>query len=251
MAEHMDVERLERRLAQLGREVEWPPTPDLRARVRERIERRPGTGLILLLVAAALALALGTQVAVAHYLQLRGATVESVPALPSPSPLPPGDIGQRYSLGDRYGSVQQVGRVAGFTPLVPAALGPPDQVYYSANGRIVTLVYQPRPDLPASTDPQVGALVMEARGRVSQPSFGKLQGPGTSVQEVSVGGEGGYWISGAPHAFFFYPTGGGGSSYDSLRMSGSALIWNRKGLVLRIESGLGKDQAIRLGQSLR
>jgi hypothetical protein len=247
----MDVDRLDRRLTELAREIEWPPTPDLRARVRTRIERRFRAGLAVLLVAAALTAAFGTEVAVAHYLQLRGATLQSVPAVPSRSALPTGDVGERYTLGVRLDSVQSAARAAGFRPLVPAALGQPDQVYYSANGQVVTLVYRPGPGLPASTDPAVGALVMEARGRVSHPSFGKLQGPGTSVQEVSVGGDQGYWISGAPHGFFFYDGGNGQGYTDNLRLSSSALIWNRGGLVLRIESGLGRDEAIRLGQSLR
>jgi hypothetical protein len=123
-------------------------------------------------------------------------------------------------------------------------------VYYRQDGGLVTLVYRPRPGLPPSVDPQVGALVMEARGQVSRPSFGKLQGPGTGVEEVAIGPDRGYWISGAPHGFFVYQEGSGRTSFDSLRLSGNALIWNRGGLVLRIESGLGRDAAIRLGESL-
>jgi len=246
-----DVDRLESRLTELAREIEWPPTPDLRARVRERIGRRFRRGLAVMLVAAAIALAFGTQVAVAHYLQLRGATVRSVPSLPSPSASPTGDVGQRYSLGSRYDSLKEAAKAAGFTPAVPSALGPPDDVYYRPDGGVITLVYRPRPGLPPSVDPEVGALVMEARGQVGQPSFGKLQGPGSSVQEVAVGGHAGYWISGAPHGFFFYEAGHGRTSTDSLRLAGNALIWNRDGLVLRIESSLGKEGTIRLGQSLR
>ena len=241
---------LEERLGELARLIEWPPTPDLRAGVRRRIEPRSGRGLALLLVAAAIAVAFGTQVAVAHYLELRGATLRSVPALPSPAAQQAGDAGRRYALGDRYRSVGDTARVAGFTPLVPAALGRPDQVYYRRDDGVVTLVYRPRPDLPPSLDPQVGALVMEARGRVSQPGFGKLQGPGTSVEEVAVGADRGYWVSGAPHGFFFYEAGNR-SSYDTLRLSGSALIWNRGRLLLRIESGLGREPSVRLAQSLR
>src|SRR5436309_14667667 len=204
MAEQMDVER---RLAELSREIEWPPTPDLRARVRRRIERRSRGGLVVMLVAAALALAFGTQVAVAHYLQLRGATLQSVPARPSSIASPTGELGRRYSLGDRYESVALAAKAAGFTPLVPAALGQPDDVYYRQQGGVVTLVYRPRPGLPPTVDPQVGALVMQARGQVGRPSFGKLQGPGTGVEEVAIGSDRGYWISGAPHGFFVYQEG--------------------------------------------
>src|SRR5207247_2529474 len=82
----------------------------------------------------------------------------------------------------------------------------------------------------------VAVLVMEARGQVSRPSFGKLQGPGTKVEEVSVGADPGYWVSGAPHGFFFYELGAGRTAGDTLRLSGDALIWNRGRVVLRIES---------------
>jgi hypothetical protein len=177
--------------------------------------------------------------------------VRSVPALPSPSAVPTGGAGQRYDLGDRYDSVGQAARAAGFAPLVPAALGQPDQVYYRPDVGVITLVYEPRPGLPAGADPQVGALVMEARGQVGRPSFGKLQGPGTSVEEVQVGRDPGFWISGAPHGFFFYETDDGRNPADSLRLSGDALIWNRGGLVLRVESGLTKQESIRLGTTLR
>jgi hypothetical protein len=250
MADPMDVERLERRLGELAREIEWPATPDLRARVRRRIERRFQGGLTVLLVAAAVALALGTQVAVAEYLQLRGATVQSVPALPSPSAVPGADLGHRSDLGDRFDSVGAAAKVAGFAPLVPAALGRPDEVYGRQDVGVVTLVYRPRPGLPATVDPQVGALVIEARGQVSRPSFGKLVQPGVSLEEVAVGGDRGYWVSGAPHGFFIYQAGGDGYSTDTLRLSGDALLWNRGALVIHLESGLGKERSIALAQSL-
>src|SRR5216110_511398 len=165
MAERMDVEK---RLTELAREIEWPPTPDLRARVLRRIERRFRRGMAVMLVAAAIALAFGTQVAVAHYLQLRGATLQTVPALPTPSSTLTGDIGQRYALGARLASVAEAARAAGFTPLVLTALGQPDEVYYRLYGRVVTLVYHPRPGLPSTADPQVAVLVMEAWRQVSR-----------------------------------------------------------------------------------
>src|SRR3982074_263539 len=124
MADRMD---LEQRLGELASEVEWPPTPDPGPRVRKRIERRFRPRLAILLVAAAIALAFGTQVVVAHNLQLRGATLQSVPGLPTPSAsaLPTGDAGQRYAPGQRPRTLTEAGRAAGFTPLVPTALGQP------------------------------------------------------------------------------------------------------------------------------
>jgi hypothetical protein len=252
MADGLPLGPLERDLAALAAELAWPPTPKLGRRVRTRIERRFRPGLGVLLVAAAIAAAFGTQAAVGGLIQIRGATIQSVATLPSPSALPPGDVGARHSLGIRYGSIQEAAAAAGFQPLVPAALGAPDEIYWRPSPGVVTLVYRPRADLPASSaDPQVGALLMEAQGTVNQAAFGKLAGPGTTVQAVRVGGATGFWISGAPHGFLIYQGPHGEFSADTLRLSGDALIWNQGPLVVRLESGLGRDGSIRAGESLR
>src|SRR2546426_9394472 len=54
---------LERALVALGRELDLPPEPDLRSRVRERIERRPRYRRVLV-PALALLVALGIALAV-------------------------------------------------------------------------------------------------------------------------------------------------------------------------------------------
>ena len=238
--------RLEALLTELGGELDWPPTPDLRGRVRQRIERGGGPRLSVLLLAAALAAALAAGLALTAYVGLRGATISRVPSLPSPPP-PSGSVAERLQLGTRYGSVPEAQAAAGFHVLVPGALGEPDEVYYQPNPGVVTLLYRPRPELPASSDPEVGALVMEARGAVDRNSFGKLAGPGTRVEPLTVNGESGFWVSGAQHGFFVYS----GSKADSFRLAGDALIWNQRDLVVRIESGLGRDRALAVAGTLR
>ena len=153
----------------------------------------------------------------------------------------------RLDLGTRYGSVDEAGAAAGFRPLQPASLGPPDEVYYRSQGRIVTLLYHPRASLPATEDPEVGALVMEAPATLPEPPFVKVAGSGTSVRPVKVNGSPGYWISGAPHAYFFYRNGGD----DRFRLAGNVLIWNQADLVVRIESSLPEAEVMATAHSVR
>ncbi len=245
-----ELQRLESGLADLASALVWPPTPDLRAGVRAGIieaRRRRRRQLRLLLIAAVVAVAVIGGAAAAAYIELRGATIQTVPALPPPSPTRPGPIGARPDLGDRYSSLGTAEQAAGFNALVPSALGQPDEVYFRRPPDVLTLVYKPRPNLPATGDPDVGALVMEARASVSQASFAKIVGPGGKLQPVTVNGGSGFWISGAPHGFFFYTRG----QTDQFRLAGDVLIWNQGALVVRIESALDESKALQVAGTMR
>jgi hypothetical protein len=246
-----DEHRLETLLTEMAAELDWPPTPDLRRRVRRRIGRRRRPGLPVLLLAAALAASLAAAATVGAYLGLRGASIQRVPFLPSPpataTPAAPTDVAARLDLGTRYASVDQAAAAAGFKPLVPSTMGPPDEVYFRSEGRVVTLLYRPRNGLPATEDPEVGALVMEAPATLPEPPFVKLVGPQTSIKRVTVNGGPGYWISGAQHAYFFYRDG----ANDHFRLAGNVLIWNQAAQVVRIESSLPEAEATAAARSVR
>jgi hypothetical protein len=240
---------VESRLADLAGAVRWPPAPDVRAEVRAGIARsRRRRRLILLVAAAVAAVALLGGAAAAASLELRGAIVQRVPSLPSP-PSPsagtPGSSSPLLDLGDRYPTLAAAERAAGFRAIVPAALGQPDETWYRPSPGVLTLVYRPRPGLPAAGETGVGALVMEANATVGRESFVKLAPSGSAVQPVTVNGGQGFWISGAPHAFFFYGQPGSGR-IDSFRLAGDVLIWNQGGLVVRVESGLDERRALRV-----
>jgi hypothetical protein len=247
-----DERSLESLLTELSSDLEWPATPDLREAVERRTSGRRGPRhLTILLLAAALAATLAGAAAVNGYLGLRGASVSRVHSLPSrPATLTPsaaGGVAARLDLGKRVESVDQATVAAGFRPLVPASLGPPDEVYYRSQGRIVTLLYRPRTGLPATEDPEVGALVMEAPAQVPKPPFVKLVGAQSDVRPVTVNGGPGYWISGAPHAYFFYSGGAG----DRFRLAGNVLIWNQGELAVRIESSLPEAAVTATARSVR
>ena len=248
-----ELQRLESRLMDLAAAIEWPDTPDVRAGVRAGIieaKRRRRRQLRLLLIAAVLAVVVIGGAATAAYIELRGATVQRVPTLPSPSPTRAGPIGVRLDLGDRYSSLGAAERAAGFRAFVPSSLGQPDESYFRQSPGVLTLVYYPRPGLPATSDPEVGALVMEANASVSQSSFGKLIAPGGNLQPVTVNGGSGFWISGAPHGFFFYTRNASGQA-DQFRLAGDVLIWNQGALVVRIESALDESKALKVAGTMR
>jgi hypothetical protein len=246
-----DERRLESLLGELSRELEWPATPDLREAVERRLSRRRRPNLPILLLAAALAAALVAAAAAEAYLGLRGASISRVPSLPSPSatttPSTPAGVAARLELGTRYQSLDQAAGAAGFTALVPAVLGPPDDLFYNPSSRTLTLLYRPRADLPATEDPEVGALVMEAPAALPTTPFVKLVGPGTGVRPVTVNGGPGYWITGAPHAYFFYR----GGQDDHFRLAGNVLIWNQGALAIRIESSLPQAEVTAAAASVR
>jgi hypothetical protein len=246
---------LETRLAGLGRELDWPPTPDLARSVRVRLApERPrrqwrwalaAAAALVLAVAGFLALSPGARETVAGWIGIRGVQVERVKKLPSVAPVPSGESGSRLGLGNAT-TLDRVEdrRLA----RVPSRLGRPDEVYQrEVNGvPIVTLVYKPRSDLPVDPNTGVGALVVEMRGSVADFTIAKSLPPGTSVQPVQVRGTSGYWIAGSPHAFIILAGGAG----DEVRLAGNVLLWTENGITYRIESHLSLQQTLAVAESM-
>src|SRR5437762_268763 len=67
----------------------------------------------------------------------------------------------------------------------------------------VTLVYRSRPGIPVSATVGASALVTEFLGTVDQNVMGKVVGPDTTLEQVTVDGAQGFWLAGAPHQFFY------------------------------------------------
>ena len=116
---------LERQLTQLGRELDWPETPDLGARVSARVRetarparRRPArlggllppAGLrrslviavvgLLVLAGGVFAAVPGVRDAVLEFFGLQGATIERREQLPTAPPRRPPDVGGRTTLAE-------------------------------------------------------------------------------------------------------------------------------------------------------
>jgi hypothetical protein len=146
-----ELTELEARLTNLGRELEWPRTPDLSKSVAAMIAAqrvislpatmpgravRPGPWYQSrwAVAAAAVILALAALLAyqpsrdtIANWLNLH-TRIERVPVLTTPSPLPPGPLGERLGLGGRS-TLPRSSASLKWHVLVPASLGQPDEVY--------------------------------------------------------------------------------------------------------------------------
>jgi hypothetical protein len=137
---------------------------------------------------------------------------------------------------------------------IPTALGSPDEVYLqqSPDGPSqgeVSLVYAARPGIPVSGQTGVSVLVTEARGAVNTDFFGKMIGPGTTLEYVTVAGHQAYWISGQPHVFVFLDAAGNFRD-ETMRLATNTLILDDGGTVIRIEGDLTRAQAFQIAESL-
>jgi len=255
-----DPAGLELQLSRLGAELEWPAAPNLAPAVRLRIAtRRPRFDRRWLMAAAAAILVLA---AIAAYPPSRDAVAgwinlhtifRTVPHLETPSPLPPGPLGRRLGLGEKT-DLANARAALNWPVLVPVSLGAPDEVYLQPppdrpSGGEVTLVYAARPGLPAAGETGVGVLITEARGTIDSQFFGKIIGPGTTIEPVAVAGSSGYWIAGAPHTFVFIDSSGR-IRFETLRLATNTLLVNVGGTVVRIEGNLTKAQAVAIAASL-
>jgi hypothetical protein len=234
---------LERRLRELGDELAWPQTPDIAAAVAARLPayaRAGGAGLrgahrgwsrrrrlvavlvaaLLLLPAAALAIP-GPRHAILDALGLRHVAVQRVQHLP---PAHDPRLGELVALS-------AVPRTAGFTPLAPTALPAPDRAYVLQ--RIVTYVYD-RPHL----------LLAQARGRLdADVILQKVLSIEKTARRVTVGDAAGLWLP-SPHAYMWADATG------PLVRSGSALVWERGDLVLRLEGARSLREALAVARSV-
>jgi hypothetical protein len=263
---------LEQTLTRIGRELDWPETPDLASSVTARLRavtaaespaaarrRRlrdllPPAGLrralvlalvsLLVLAGGVFAAVPGVRDAVLEFLGLQGATIERRETLPTPPPERPLDLGTRTTLEDA------AGRLA-FEPLVPADPGEPDGVYVHprAPGGELSLTYRPRPGLPRARTTNLGLLVTEIRGDLSPEFFGKLAGPGTEVERLSIGGEPAAWLEGTTH-FFFYRGPDGEMVENELRIAQNVLLLERGPLLVRLEGAFDRERAIEIARSL-
>ena len=255
------MSELERALVALGRELEYPPTPELARAIADRLAgeprpaaarprlRRPGAAAprlrlgirsrrttaialaVLLFACATVAAVPATRNAVLEALGLRGATIERRERLPADARPQPLDLGPRTTIDTAR-------RELGFTPLVPAPLGEPDGVH--GDGEALTLDYQTRPRI----------LITQFRGDVHPDYAGKIGSQATSLERLEVDGDRAVWVSGAPH-FFFYRDPDGAVQERSLRMAGNVLLVERGNLLVRVEGDLRREQAVRIARSLR
>ncbi len=278
---------LERTLRALGTEIAYPPTPDLAATVRQRIAAQPARPRAWwsspvarrLTLAHALRLALAiirgalppVRKGVARRLGLSNVEIVNVTAVPTafPPANPPvtatpvaaapiatpsqtGDL-SRAALGTETTLTEAQSRApfAIQTPSLPE-YRVPDAVYRQEPppGGRVSLLYSAHSDLPAIPGTTIGLLLQEFKGGIQAGLFQKGVPSGSSVEPVMVNGAQGYWIAGGLR-YFGYTDASGVVQFEESRIAGNTLLWERDGIVYRLESSLPKADAVRIAASVR
>ena len=255
------MSELERQLTQLGRELEWPDTPDLTLGLKERLasppvkrRRRPvvfrrslviAFAGLMVLAGGVFAAVPGVRDAVLDFFGLQGATVERREQLPKAPPPRPPDVGGRTTLAAAREALR-------FDPLVPGAAGPPDAVFVDRTvpGGRLSLEYRPRRGLPEARSTGLGLLVDEFRGDLLPEYAGKIAGQATRIDRLRIDGEPAIWLEGAPH-FFFYRPPNEGFREQPLRLAQNVLLLERGDVLVRLEGAFGRARAVELARSLR
>ena len=175
--------------------------------------------------------------AVLEWLGLRSVEVRRVPAPPR-VPARPGD--RALDLGAPTTLAAARDRLR-FRILVPGQPAASPRVFVDdtpPGGRVSFLYDRPR------------LLLIEFRGSSTQTFLEKAVGPGTTIERVRVGGAPGAWIAGRPHGVVFADARGV-IRQDATRLAGNVLLWERDGLVLRLEGARTREDALRVARSVR
>jgi hypothetical protein len=249
---------LERRLSQLGGELDWPETPHLGPTVRRRLaapapRRRPlimrrslaiALASLLVLAGGVFAAVPSVRDSVLEFFGLQGATVERREELPAAPQLRPLQLGERTTL-------ERARAELGFEPLVPRVVGAPDHVFVNAQvpGGELALAYRPTRGLPEAGSTGLGLLVGEFRGDLLPEYLGKIAGEATSIDRLRVDGRRAIWIEGAPHLFFYRPPDSDFAERE-LRLADNVLLLERGDLLVRLEGAFSRARAMALARSL-
>jgi hypothetical protein len=253
MADRMPTDgQLASALTALGRDVAFPQAPTLTSAVTARLSaerargarpRVPGLALIgrrraLVLVAAGLlallALAGATRLAIGAF------EVRVQPkATPSPS-LPPVEPSR---IGDPVSEREAVAQ-AGFEPALPP--GPaPDEVYVidtDFGDAGILYAWRPSAAYPRIEGTDWGLMLIVAQG--DQEFVSKSVDRFDALVEVKVNGDRAFWIP-APHEVSITTDQGS----ETFSVTGNVLIWQEGDLSYRLETSLGRAEAIALAES--
>jgi hypothetical protein len=231
------VNELELRLEELGRELAFPPHPDVASRVRERTTRRPFPWRTAALAFAVLAVAVATAFAVPRargailrFFHLGGATVIRVETLPATV-----ERSHAGGLGTELTLAEAERRVHDRVLLPPGER--PQRAFVLADAMVTVVLHYRGQTVLLSEFPSFGP-----------GSLTKLVATEQRVEPARVNRANALWIEGQ-HAFAYY--GLRGFETAPVRVRGNVLLWTRAGLTLRLEGALTKDDALELARRVR
>jgi hypothetical protein len=255
----MSDERLGEALGAAASSLAWPPTPDLatvvetiRDQERSQPLARPRLALpsrrrTVLLIAAAVLVLAAAAVAAKLVIDLGAITIRVIPGRPtslSTAPAHAGDFGEPVTI-------ERAAGIAGFDPIVPEELGPPDRVWVDrgaftpegeAASRMV-LAWRTGPDLPQMPGTPWGAVLMQFEGEVDLAFKLVFEETGT-LEEAFVEGRRAIWITGEHELDLLTDAG-----IRSVRVNGHVLLWSDNGFALRLETQLPVADAVRIAES--
>jgi hypothetical protein len=242
-------------LDDLAAAVRFPATPPIAVGIVSQLEVPSRAGWGISLPSWRRALVLGTLAAllvagVAGAIGLGTGAIQIRFADGTPLPTPVGSVPNRgYGQPTTLAEAQQAVPFAIRLPAIPT-LGEPDAVYLAtvpATGT-VTLAWGDRAGYPADAD-GIGLVVTEFEADIGPATFEKMILEGTAVQPVMVNGLPGWWVEGGTH-FFFYRDANGEIVETTIRLVGSALLWEEEGLVIRVEGAPNLEAAQKVAASL-
>jgi hypothetical protein len=234
------MSELELALGRLGRELDYPETPDLVGPVRRRLGegrrplawRRPALiALAAVLVAIAAAMAVPqARSEILDWFGIGGVTVRYVDDLPTVEKRNP-DL----QLGERM-SLEEARELSVFGIRVPTHEGLENPDVYRGDFGQVSFLY--------GSEEEPRLLITQLLGT---GALEKLLQTETDVELVTVGRAEGAWLEGSEHVLFFPSVGP-----ESQRLVGNVLILEREdGVTVRIEADISKQAAIRIFRSMR
>ncbi len=185
----------------------------------------------LVALLAGLSLAPPVRATVAEWFGFHGVVVSQEPGpAPTTTAPPPPPAGRKITLA-------QAQRLVGFVPRLPSALGPPTGVEVSADRRVLSLSWT------------VGARTVrmdEFNGGV-EPRFWKSVRGEVDFEDVDGGPA--IWF-GTPHDLVVLLPDGT-HHREPPRIAGPTLVWEKRGLTIRLEGLRTKAEAMRVAESVR
>lgn len=243
---------LEDRLRQAAHRQVFPPTPDLSAPVRRRIEKRIPrrvlafraiTIAVVLLLAAAVAIP-ESRAALVGYFRLGAVRIFPEPPEPTitpakgtPDPTSPPkklpDLAGRITLEEALDRRDFDLRL----PAYPPDLGVPDDVYYQPEFPMLVLVWRDPDDLQRSR---------LSLFQVASDSVFVSKIEPEIVQETAVDGGYALWVKGP----YLVQLSNGNFALQRL-VNGHTLVWEAGAWTYRLETDLPLAEAIKIAESLR
>ena len=93
-------------------------------------------------------------------------------------------------------------------------------------------------------------VLTQGKGALWDGFAKKVAASSTTVEQVTVDGEPGLFVTGADHFVMFIGPNGQIDDERSF-LAGTVLLWNRGPLLLRLEGDLARDEAVELAESAR